>query len=429
MDGQRSGVPRSASPAGAVQARKAALARRGRGSGRASRHQPLPAGFAALWVTVVIDLVGFGMVLPILPLYAKRFHATSLQAALLVAAFSAASLVSSPLWGRVSDRVGRKPVLVVSLVGTAAGSVLTGLAGGLFLLFVGRLIDGASGASVAVARAAAADLAPPGERTRLFGYLGAAFGVGFVLGPALGGIATVAGPRTPFLLAGAIATVNTVVAVVRLPRLRRHPSGRPAGGRFRPERPTVALIGAAFSAMVAFSAFEATFALFGQHRLGLGLGSAAGVFAGVGVILVVVQGGVVRRVVARLGERTTLCAGLGLDAAGLALLGVARSWAPAAPALLMLTFGEGLVQTTLSSLVAGLARADQRGQALGWQHAAGALARVAGPAIGGALLGTTGSGLPYLTGAALSVVAGVAVALAIPSSRSRPIGSGSAARA
>ena len=110
---------------------------------------------------MAIDLVGFGIVLPILPLYAKRFHTTSFEATLLVAVFSAASLVCSPLWGRISDRFGRKPVLLVSLAGTAVGSLITGLAGGLALLLVGRIIDGASGASVSVAQAAAADLSGP----------------------------------------------------------------------------------------------------------------------------------------------------------------------------------------------------------------------------------------------------------------------------
>ena len=105
-------------------------------AGRPRSRRPLPAGFATIWITVAIDLVGFGIVLPILPIYAKRFHTTALQATLLVAAFSAASFVCSPLWGRVSDRFGRKPVLLVSLAGTAVGSLLTGLAGGLFAVFI-----------------------------------------------------------------------------------------------------------------------------------------------------------------------------------------------------------------------------------------------------------------------------------------------------
>src|SRR5438270_5773618 len=145
----------------------------------------LPAGFGTIWTTVALDLVGFGIVLPILPLYARRYHATPATAGVLVAAFSLAQFIGSPLWGRASDRIGRKPILIVSLVGTALGSLLTGLAGGLPLLFAGRLIDGASGGSVSVAQAAVADLAEPSQRARLLGLLGAAFGLGFVLGPAI----------------------------------------------------------------------------------------------------------------------------------------------------------------------------------------------------------------------------------------------------
>lgn len=213
---------------------------------RPSRSRPpLPAGFATIWTTVAVDLVGFGIVLPILPLYARRFHTTPLEATLLVAAFSAASFLCSPLWGRVSDRFGRKPILLVSLAGTAIGSLITGLAGGLALLMVGRIIDGASGASVAVAQAAAADLAGPADRARLFGLLGAAFGVGFVAGPALGSLAALGGPRLPFFLAAGIAAVNTAVAARRLPET--HPvRTQPARPGFGPVRALVPMLVVAF---------------------------------------------------------------------------------------------------------------------------------------------------------------------------------------
>jgi MFS family permease len=371
---------------------------------------------------VAVDLIGFGIVLPILPLYAKRFHTTSFQATLLVAAFSAASFVCSPLWGRVSDRFGRKPVLLVSLAGTAIGSLVTGLAGGLAVLMVGRIIDGASGASVSVAQAAAADLATPADRSRLFGLLGAAFGIGFVAGPALGSLAALGGPRLPFLLAAAIAAVNTVVAARRLPETHR------AGGSMpRRPGPIAALAGGAglvplltvgFCALVAFSGFEATFALFGERRLGFGIASSAAVFTVIGAAIVVVQGGLVHRVVARVGEPRTLLAGLAINGGGLALLAPAHSWALAAPALAGLTVGQGLVQTTMTASVAGRAGPERRGQALGAQQSVNGLARVVGPAIGGALLGSAVTGLPYLLGAALSVLA--AALLVVAGRRMRP---------
>jgi MFS family permease len=372
-------------------------------------------GFATIWTAVAIDLIGFGIVLPILPLYAKRFHTTSFEATLLVTAFSAASLVCSPLWGRVSDRVGRKPVLLVSLAGTAIGSLVTGLAGGLALLLVGRIIDGASGASVSVAQAAAADLSGPGERARLFGLLGAAFGVGFVAGPALGSLAALGGPRLPFFLAAGLATANTVVAARRLPETHRSGSP-PRRSGLRPVLAVAPMLAVTFLALVAFSGFEATFALFGAKHLGLGIASTAAVFTAVGAAIVVVQGGLVYRVVGRFGASRTLLGGLFVNAGGLALLSVAGSWAVAAPALVALTVGQGFVQTTMVTIVAGVAQPGERGVVLGAQQSAGGLARVVGPALGGALLGAAASGVPYLVGAALSLLA-AAVAMSFAGRR------------
>jgi MFS family permease len=377
-------------------------------------------------MAVAIDLIGFGIVLPILPLYAKRFHTSSLEATLLVAVFSAASLVCSPVWGRISDRFGRKPVLLVSLAGTAAGSLITGLAGGLALLLVGRIVDGASGASVSVAQAAAADLSGPRDRARLFGLLGAAFGVGFVAGPALGSLAALGGPRLPFFLAAGLATVNTAVAARRLPET--HGSRpRPRHSAMKAVRAVGPMLVVTFLALVAFSGFEATFALFGSRHLGLGIASTAAVFTVVGALIVAVQGGLVYRVVRLLGETTTLMVGLLTNAGGLALLATARSWAVAVPALVGLTVGQGLVQTTMVAIVAGRAEPGWRGSVLGVQQAAGGLARVVGPAVGGALLGVAASGLPYVLGAVLCLLAAavvVAVAVRNRSHRSPPLPEG-----
>jgi len=194
-----------------------------RGRGRRAGAS-LPPGFGTIWLTVALDLVGFGIILPILPLYGERFGASPVVIGLLVAAFSAAQFVFAPLLGRLSDRIGRKPVILVSLFGTAVGSLITGLAWAVWVLFLGRIIDGASGASVSVAQGAVTDLAPPPERPRLLGLLGAAFGVGFVLGPALGGLAAVVGERVPFFVAAFVAFVNALVAMRRLPET--HPRFR-----------------------------------------------------------------------------------------------------------------------------------------------------------------------------------------------------------
>ncbi|HSS10419.1 MAG TPA: MFS transporter [Acidimicrobiales bacterium] len=371
----------------------------------------LPPGFGTIWTTVAIDLVGFGIIFPILPIYAKRFHVSSATATGLVAAFSAATFVFSPIWGRVSDRVGRKPLLLLSLAGTAVGSLLTGVAGGIGVLYVARIIDGVSGASVSVAQASVSDVASPEQRPRLFGLLGAAFGIGFVAGPALGALAAVWGPRVPFYVAAGLAGVNALVAIRRLPEThhpgetvpeRRHPLAfvSLAGGRGAAQ-----LIGVAFLALLSFSAFEATFALFGQRRLGFDIGSSAAVFAVIGLVIVATQGGLVHPAVTRFGETGTLRIGLLADAVGLLVLAFVRSWLVLVPALLALTVGQGLVQTTMSSTLAGRADPGRRGELLGAQQSAGGLARVLGPLLGGFLFEQIGPGAPYVAGAAVMAVA------------------------
>jgi DHA1 family tetracycline resistance protein-like MFS transporter len=369
-----------------------------------------PAGFGALWGCVLLDLIGFGIVLPILPLWAERFGARPGTIGALVATYSAFQLVCAPLWGRLSDRVGRKPVLVLALVGTAAGSLLTGLASSLALLFIGRAIDGMSGASVAVAQAAVADLAEPAERPRLLGLIGAAFGLGFVAGPALGALAALDGPRAPFLVAAGLAACNAVVALIRLPETHpRNARREPAQADDEPRAPwrragVARLLLVAFTSLVAFSAFETTFSLFGERRLGLRLASTGAVFAGIGLAVVAANAGLVAPAVRRLGERGALRLGLVLDGAGLALLAVTRSWAVLVPALLALCAGQGLVTPTLSSSVAGTVPARRRGGALGLQQAAGGLARVVGPLAGGFAFQHLGVPVPYVAGAVLAAL-------------------------
>ena len=361
-----------------------------------------------------MDLVGFGIVLPVLPLYAKRYHASAFTAGALVAAFSLAQLVASPFWGRISDRAGRKPVLLVSLAGTAIGSLLTGLAGGLALLFVGRLVDGASGASVSVAQAAAADLADPDQRARLFGLLGAAFGIGFVLGPAIGGALAPIDPRLPFFAAAVVAGVNAIVATRRLPETKPPGDRRPAVARQRASAwrmPGVRnMLTVSFLSLVAFSAFEGTFALFGQRRLGFGESSTYLVFLVIGVLIALVEVGLVHPVVARLGERGALQVGLVLNAAGLAILPAVHNRWWLAPPIVLLTAGQGLITPTLSSTVAGQVEHRRRGEILGVQQSVGGLARVIGPAAGGFVFGHLGTGLPYAGGAVLVAVAAAALA-------------------
>lgn len=375
----------------------------------------MPPGFGVIWTTVALDLIGFGIILPVLPRIAGDAGASATTAGVLVASFSAAQLLFAPAWGQISDRVGRKPVLIVSLFGTAIGSLLTGLAGGsLWLLFLGRMIDGASGASVSVAQAAVTDVAPPGDRARLLGLLGAAFGAGFALGPAIGGIAALVSHRLPFFIAAAIAGVNALAALRRLPETRIPPSrfervtrSRVTSGARRTSANTglVPLIAVAFVAVVAFSAFEATFSLLAESRFGLTESATYGVFFLIGVAIVCVQAGLIHPIVTALGEAATIRLGLAANAAGLLLVALDGGWRTLALGLALLVVGQGMLSPTLASSVAGRARHERRGAVLGLQQSAGGLARVVGPAAGGALFQHVGVSAPYQVGAVLALCA------------------------
>ena len=367
----------------------------------------MPAGYWIIWTTVALDLVGFGIVVPILGRYAERFGASGLQVGLMFASFSVAQMVFAPILGRISDKVGRKPVIVFSLIGTAVGSFVTGAAGALWVLFLGRILDGASGASVAVAQGAVADIAPPEQRARLMGMLGAAFGVGFVVGPALGGLAALGGPHVPFYLAGSIAAVNAVAAMIRLPETKPDTSHitekSQRGSALSPALKRFALVG--FLSMLGFAGFEATFSIWGEKQFGFTEGSASLVFVFVGVTLVAVQGGLIGPLTQRLGSRKLLRIGLSLVAVGLLLLGVTTTWPMLFVALFLLSLGQGISGPSGSALVAELAPVERRGEAIGYQQSTAAFGRVAGPVMAGALFDHIGISAPFLVSGLLILCA------------------------
>jgi multidrug resistance protein len=371
-----------------------------------------PAGFWVIWSTVALDMVGFGMVVPILGRYADRFGASGFEVGLLFSSFSIAQFFFAPIMGRLSDRIGRKPVIIISLLGTAVGSFVTGAAGTLWLLFLGRFLDGASGASVSVAQSAITDIAPPEQRARLLGMLGAAFGVGFVFGPAIGGLAALGGPHVPFYVAGVFALCNAVAAFIRLPETNQNIGKARDAVQFASRRRSFAWNKFTITALLsgtAFAGFEATFALFGERRFDLTEGSAAAVFLVVGVMLVVVQGGLIGPLTKAFGSQRLLVAGFGTLIAGFLVLSIAEVWVVLFLALALLSLGQGLVTPSLTSVVADTVSPDRRGEVLGVQQSAGALSRIIGPAIAGLLFDHAGIAWPYvvaavLTGAALATV-------------------------
>lgn len=373
-------------------------------------------GLAVVYFTVFLDLVGFGIILPQLPYYAEAFGATGVWVGAILTAYSAAQLVGASVLGRLSDHVGRRPVLLMSLAGSAASLVLSGLAHSLWLLLTARALAGLFGGSIAAAQAYIADVTTPGERAKYMGLLGASIGLGFVFGPALGsGLARFGFGAAAFTAAG-LAAANLLFAFFRLPETRgpeqrRHPHSRVDWSNFLDalRHPSIGrLLAATFLSTLAFVAMEATFALLGEARLGLDATRLGLVFAYVGVVMVIVQGGLVGRLAPRFGERALATAGALIMAASLAALPLVPSLGVALGVLAGLAVGQGLTTPMLATLLSRAADADEQGGTLGLGQSLAAAARAVGP-LGAGWLFDRAMGAPYAASAAVMVLAAVLV--------------------
>jgi MFS transporter, DHA1 family, tetracycline resistance protein len=368
----------------------------------------LDAPMVLILMTVVIDLIGFGIVLPILPLWAKHFGAGAAVIGLLSATYSLMQVVFAPLWGRLSDSVGRRPVILITLAGSCISAFMIGIAHTILLLFVARIINGISGASYATAQAYVADITDAEGRARGMGLIGAAFGIGFIIGPAIGAVLSLAGQAVPFFFASALAAVNLVLAWRLLPESRRPgsvaaPMGRLAMMRHALTSPRLApLVWTSFLATFAFVGMETTFALLGAARFGYGPAAMGALFAYVGVAAALGQGLLVGRVVARYGEVRVMVWGLAGTAVGLGLLAVAFNIAVVLVALALLGVFSGLAFATISALISHAAPVDMQGGILGVAASASGLARVAGPVVAGALFEYLNPSAPLAIGALIA---------------------------
>ena len=256
-----------------------------------------------IFLTIFISMIGFGIVIPVLPVYAKNapFQLNPAQLGWLVGIFSLVQLFSAPLIGKISDRTGRKPVLLVSIFGTAVGYFITGAAVAPWMLFLGRIIDGASGGNIATAQACIADTTTPQQRSKAMGMIGAAFGLGFILGPAIGGVLSQWGHELPFYFAGALSLLNAVFVVARLPETltkerRLHPQAKaPLSEVFAQGRGMFIglLLAATLTCTIGFSSIHVLFALFCGDHFAWTTRETSYAFAYVGMLAVIVQGGLV----------------------------------------------------------------------------------------------------------------------------------------
>ncbi|MGE0450424.1 MAG: MFS transporter [Vicinamibacterales bacterium] len=358
-----------------------------------------------IFLTIFVNLVGFGIIIPLLPFYAETFGASPLVIGLLFAVFSACQLIAAPVLGTWSDKYGRRPVLVFSLAGTVLSFVMLAMATSITMLFLARIVDGLSGGNISTARAYVADVTQPKDRARAYGLIGAAFGLGFIMGPALSGVLATVSYTAPVWAAAAITLVATLMAWFWLPEtVHRQPAG--TGMPFRNlvemmRRPGLRrMLWIDFIYWFAFAIFQTTFALFMARRFGFGVSQTGYIFAAFGVLGAVVQGALIRPILYRLGDKTTFLLGLACTTVGLIGATLAATLVSFTFALVWMAFGIGFGHPTVTALVSRSARTDEQGRVQGAAGAMESLGRAIGPVWGNAALQRFGDSMPYLSAAA-----------------------------
>lgn len=370
---------------------------------------------AIIFTIMLVNMLALGIVVPLLPYLAESTGATELQTGLLVAAYPLSQFLGAPLLGRLSDRHGRKPVLIASIFGTAVGFVVLALAGSLTALFLGRIIDGLTGGNINVAQAYITDVTDRKERSRALGLIGAAFGLGFVIGPVTGGVLAEISYAAPAWLGAGLALLNMLAVALFLPEsltaeARAHRAERTraifdiAGLRSALSHPRVGPVLAVRTATgVSFAIFETMFALWALTTLGF-TPSRTGVFLGyLGVMSAIVQGGLMGRLTRRFSDDVLLMSAIVISGVCLGLWGFAAN----VPLLLVLipplAFGLAVGQTAMTSMLSKAVGHDEVGSVLGIQTSIMSLTRVIAPIVGGFLLERTTSWAPGLLAGALTL--------------------------
>ena len=363
-----------------------------------------------LWVLLLnafVDMLGYAMVFPLLPLYAVRMHASAAVIGLMVASFSAAQVAASPLWGRFSDRFGRRPALLVSLSGSCLAFLVFAFADSIAMLFLSRIVQGASGGTTGVMQAYIGDSVEPQERAKALGWLSAATNTGVMIGPAVGSAVWLFGPRTPGLLAAGLCLVNLVLAWRLLPeskapavkgptRIERRSISAMVWETLRhPGREASELIWIYAVAMTAFSSMTAVLALFLRERFALDEAHIGYVFPILGAVSVIMRAGILGRLVTRFGEVPLMRAGSLLLAIGLVAFTLPRHLATFVPVMLLVPIGTALLFPATSALLTQRCERSELGQILGVQQAFGGMARIFGPIWAGAAFDKLGPGVPF----------------------------------
>lgn len=364
-----------------------------------------------VFFTVFLDLLGFGILIPLLPYVSREFHATEIQAGLLMATYSVMQFLFAPLWGRLSDRVGRKPIILLSLAGSTVGYMIFAFAQSLELLFISRVVSGIAAANISTAQAIVADCLPPEKRTHGMGMVGAAIGLGFVLGPALAGILVSDHHyMLPFVVAAALSGLDLALAWLLLPETanlrddqhleeRRFSWDRLVESLEVPHIPR--LLGASLLYFTAFSVMESTIAFYGSDLFAMTARQNGYILFGVGIILVIIQGRVVGQAALRFGDHNLILFGAGGVMAGLLMMTAAPVFWFFVVSALVMAAASGLVIPSLTSLISQLSTPEVQGGILGMNQSMASLGRILGPLMGTSIYQWAGPRYPFFSSAML----------------------------
>jgi multidrug resistance protein len=375
----------------------------------------MPSPTFLIFLTVFIDLIGFGIVLPLLPSYAASFQVSDTAIGMLVASFSLMQFLLAPWWGRLSDRIGRRPVLLIGLAGSALSYLLFGLAGTFWLLLISRIVAGGMGATVNVAQAYLADVSSEEKRASAMGLVGAAFGLGFVVGPAIGGISSRLGNAAPGLVASGLSAANFLMAWLWLPESRHATHAETQ--HLEPGHWTRFLV--PFSVVglttLAFTVLYVVFPLQLERALGYDRHHSAYFFVLIGVVSAVIQGGLIGRMVHRFGERGLMVVGGLCMGAGLTLLPTVLT-PPGQLGLLIVALtaiaaGSAMVSPSAAAFVSRVASTHEQGRALGLLQSVASVARIAGPITAGLAATHLGARQAFLVAGGTAALGGVSAAL------------------
>lgn len=375
-----------------------------------------------IFFTVFLDLVGFGIILPLIPYLAREFSASPLEIGLLMAIFSFMQFLFSPLWGKLSDRFGRRPIILTSLFGAIFSYVLFAYAQTLPLLFVARGLAGFFAANISAAQAYIADITPKDKRSVGMGLIGAAFGLGFIMGPAIAGltgpIGQALGDTPPFgiqfsaLVAAGLNALNLILAIFMLPetldrsKVKEQKSvGRLESFTFIFKQPLLrSLFVIFFLISLSMALMEVMVFPFVQDRFDWDYKLASISFAYVGVVMVITQGYFIRKWIPKFGEKKTLLFGLIAMAVSFAGIGLSYQIIVLALAMTLLAIGNGCMRPPIVGLASVIADEEEQGYVLGVMNSMGAIGRIVGPVIGGWLYQEYSQGAPFFTSSVLAMV-------------------------